>query len=78
MTSNLLQQVAHLDDNIGLLLLRVDECIEVRLAGLDGSLDALQRVPTLRHVTLDLPRELHLPKQNVILSKVQSRHASLE
>ena len=52
----------HLDDDIGLLLLRVNVCVEVRLAGLDRRLDALQGVPALRHVALDLPCELDLSR----------------
>jgi hypothetical protein len=42
------------------LLLRVDVGVEVGLACLDARLDALQRVPALLHVALDLPRELDL------------------
>mmetsp|Transcript_4334 Transcript_4334/g.9805 ORF Transcript_4334/g.9805 Transcript_4334/m.9805 type:complete len:407 (+) Transcript_4334:94-1314(+) len=50
----------HLDDDVRELLLRVDVRVEVRLACLDGRLDGLQGVSTLRHVALDLPRELDL------------------
>ena len=48
----------HLDHDVGILLLGVDELIEIGLARLDGSLDGLEGVTTLGHVTLDLPGEL--------------------
>ena len=41
-----------------MLLLGVDVGIKVRLAGRNGLLDALLRVPPLSHVTLQLPGEL--------------------
>ena len=50
----------HLDDDVGVLLLRVDEGVEIRLARLDGRLDGLERVTTLGHVALNLPRKLNL------------------
>ena len=51
---------AHLDDDVGRLLLGVDVGVEVGLARLDGGLDGLQRVAALLHVALDLPGELDL------------------
>ena len=50
----------HLDDDVGVRLLGVDERVEVGLARLDGGLDGLQGVATLGHVALDLPGELHV------------------
>ena len=50
----------HLDDDIGVLLLGVDELVEVGLARLDRSLDGLERVATLGHVALNLPGELNV------------------
>ena len=50
----------NLDDDVSLLLLRVDVGVEVRLPGVDGGLDALKGVSTLCHIALDLPGELDL------------------
>ena len=51
---------AHLDDDISVLLLRVDVGIKVRSPGLDRGLDGLQAVTPLLHVALDLPCKLDL------------------
>ena len=50
----------YLDDDVGVLLLGVDEGVEIVFAGCDGGLDGLQGVPPLLHVSLDLPGKLDL------------------
>ena len=54
------RRAACLDDDVGLLLLRLDVRLEVGLARVDGLLHILHRGATLGDVALRLPRELNL------------------
>ena len=60
-----------LQDDISMLLLGVDVGIEVRLAGVDGLLDALGRVAALLHVPLQLPGKLDIVTDVQVQLEVQ-------